>query len=111
MTVLSTVFMVMVGILCCVIGVMNIMGNVSTIKWRQRRYVAEEDLAAFGKLVGVGTVAIGVAILLFSLFQGIATAIASPLLELIGAILLLIGAAIGVALTMYATFKYNRRPK
>ena len=55
-----------VGIIISVLGVINMSGNISTIHWYHRKRVSEENVKPFGRLVGGGSLIIGVAIIAFS---------------------------------------------
>ena len=54
------------GILVCVLGIVNAMGNISSLHSYHRHRVTEENRKAFGKLVGLGTLIIGLSMIAFS---------------------------------------------
>ena len=43
------------GVLICVMGTINMTGNISTIHSYHRKRVTEENRKPFGRLVGLGT--------------------------------------------------------
>ena len=45
-----------VGIILCVIGILNMKGNISSLHSYHRNNIKEEDIKPFGKLVCLGTV-------------------------------------------------------
>ena len=47
---------IVLGILLIILGVNNLKGNINSIHLYHRKRVTEEDKAAFGKLVGIGTI-------------------------------------------------------
>lgn len=51
------------GVLLSVLGIVNIMGNISTIHSYNRRRVKEEDIPRYGKLVGTGTLIMGASLI------------------------------------------------
>ena len=53
------------GALIAVLGVLNMMGNLSSLHWYHRQRVTEENRKPFGRLVGFGTLLIGLALILF----------------------------------------------
>ena len=53
---------VFLGILISVLGIENIKGNINTLHRYHRSRVAEVDMKPFGKLVGTGTLIMGIAI-------------------------------------------------
>ena len=48
------------GILIIIIGIVNMTGNISTLHSYHRHRVRPEDIKPFGRLVGLGTLLIGV---------------------------------------------------
>ncbi len=52
------------GVILIVLGIMNMKGNISSLHWYHRKRVAEEDRKPFGKLVGLGTLIIGIALVI-----------------------------------------------
>ena len=54
----------LVGIVCIVLGVSNMKGNISSLHSYHRNRVSEEDRIPFGKKVGLGTIIIGVGIIM-----------------------------------------------
>ncbi len=99
---------IFLGVLISVIGICNMKGNISSIHWYHRRRVTEEDLIPFGKLVGLGTVIIGISIIILGIFTFIAVLIKADYLVIVGSIIVIIGIVIGLALSFYAMFKYNK---
>ena len=56
------------GILISILGVINMTGNISSLHWYHRQRVTEENRKPFGKLVGLGTLIIGLAMIVFGTF-------------------------------------------
>ena len=96
------------GAVCIAIGVMNAMGNLSTIKYRHRKRVAPENRLAFGRLVGAGTIIVGVSFLISGVLVLLSELKANPALENAGGIVTIIGAAVGMSLMFFAMIKYNK---
>ena len=97
-----------VGIICIVLGISNARGNISSLHSYHRSRVAQEDVPAFGKLVGIGTLIVGASIIVLGIFMLLAELLTSPVMSLIGSALLIIGLAIGLGLSFYAMKKYNK---
>lgn len=93
--------LVALGIIFIVLGSFNVKGNIATIHWYNRRKVSKEDQLPYCRLVGFGTILIGVALILSALLQTFA-------LEQAGSGVILIGIIAGLALILTAQFKYNR---
>ena len=88
------------GLLLSVIGIENMTGNIGTIHSYNRRKIKEEDIPKYGKAVGAGTLIMGAALV-------IAFIVAFWKEELV-AFILLPAVVVGLALILYAQFKYNR---
>ena len=89
------------GIICVMLGIFNMCGNIGTIHWYNRRKVTKENQKAYCMFVGLGTLIVGVAIIAGAVIQALGNIAASGLV--IG-----VGVLIGLALILYAQFKYNR---
>ena len=89
------------GIICVMLGIFNMCGNIGTIHWYNRRKVTKENQKAYCMFVGLGTLIVGVAIIAGAVIQALGNITASGLV--IG-----VGVLIGLALILYAQFKYNR---
>ena len=61
----------LVGVVCIVLGISNMRGNISSLHSYHRHRVSEEDKAPFGKQVGLGTIIIGIGISLFSVLSSV----------------------------------------
>lgn len=98
---MENITLLVLGILISVIGIVNITGNISTIHSYNRRKVKEEDIPKYGKLVGVGTLLIGISLIIsyvliiFSL-RNVMDWIIIPAFIL------------GIGIMLYAQIKYNK---
>ncbi len=98
---MSNIIPIVLGVFLIVIGVMNILGNISTIHWYNRSRITEETRKPYGKAVGTGTLIIGVSIVISSLLSLIFN---NDLFMLIT----ILGCVIGLAFILYGQFKYNK---
>ena len=96
------------GIVLCVLGSMNMKGNISSLHWYHRQRVAEEDRKPFGKLVGLGTLMIGVAMILFGILFWIYEATMMEIWVIVGTVILGVGIVTGLGLSFYAMIIYNK---
>ena len=87
------------GVFISALGIVNILGNISTIHSYNRRKVREEDVPKYGKAVGTGTLIIGA-----SFVVGFAVSFIS---ELLMAIIILPAVIVGLGFILYGQFKYN----
>ena len=92
--------LLILGLFISALGIINIMGNISTIHSYNRRKVKEEDVPKYGKVVGIATLIIGV-----SLVLGYIVAFWS---EAIMAFIILPAVVVGLGFLLYGQFKYNK---
>lgn len=92
---------IIIGLVLIVIGIFNMKGNISLLHSYHRKRVKEEDIKPFGKKVGIGTIIIGIAIILAGLFTILSHTIISN-------VVLIIGFVTGCIIIFYALFKYNK---
>ena len=92
--------LLILGIFIAIIGIVNIMGNISTIHSYNRRKIREEDVPKYGRAVGTGTLIIGV-----SLIAAFVTTFWS---ETAMSFIVIPALVIGLGFILYAQFKYNK---
>lgn len=99
---------IVLGVLISALGIMNMKGNISSLHWYHRRRVSADDVKPFGKKVGLGTLIIGIAIIVFGLLSLITYLTETELYTIIGAALLIPAVIIGLVLSLCAIIKYNK---
>ena len=92
--------LLILGLFISALGIINIMGNISTIHSYNRRKVKEEDVPKYGKVVGTGTLIIGMSLVLGY--------IVSFWSEAIMAFIILPAVVVGLGFLLYGQFKYNK---
>ena len=95
------------GLLVCVLGIINMTGNISSLHWYHRQRVTEENRKPFGKLVGLGTLIIGIALIVFGTLFLIHEYTQLLALVIIAVVELIAGIVVGIAISFYAMKKYN----
>ena len=95
------------GILIAVLGIINMTGNISSVHWYHRQRVSEKDRKPFGKLVGMGTLMVGLAMIVFGILFLIFEITQLEILVIIGTAELLAGIIAGTVISFYAMHKYN----
>jgi hypothetical protein len=98
----------LIGLLLIGLGIANFNGHINSLHRYHRHRVTEEDRLPFGRLVGTGTVIIGVGICLMSLCQFAVLSSGNTLWLTVGSALLIVGLVIGLGLNFYAMIKYNK---
>ena len=96
------------GLLVCVLGIVNMTGNISSLHWYHRHRVSEEDRKPFGRLVGLGTLIIGLAMIVFGVLFLIFEQTNLAFLVVIGTVELIAGIVAGMIVSFYAMIKYNK---
>ena len=99
---------VIIGVIIAILGIVNMTGNISSLHSYHRHRVSEEDRPAFGKLVGTGTLIIGISLIIFGILSLFFEKSGTPLLTVIGTAELIVGILVGIAISFYAMFKYNK---
>ncbi|MBQ2865758.1 MAG: helix-turn-helix transcriptional regulator [Clostridia bacterium] len=89
------------GVICVLLGIFNMRGNISSIHWYNRRKVTKENQKAYCTFIGLGTLTVGAAVIAGAVVQALGHMAASGLL--IG-----VGVLVGLIFILYAQFKYNR---
>ena len=97
-----------VGIVLVVIGFINRTGNISLMHSYHRKRVKEEDKIPFGKLVGLGTIIIGVAVAISAVLSGVAFYTENGIFDIISMVLIGAGLVVGIIIIICALIKYNK---
>ena len=95
------------GILISILGIINMTGNISSLHWYHRQRVTEENRKPFGRLVGLGTLIIGLAMVVFGILFFVFEKTQLEALVIIGVIELLASIIAGMFVSFYAMKKYN----
>lgn len=104
----AVIIPILLGILISVLGIVNMTGNISSIHSYHRHRVSEENRLPFGRLVGSGTLTIGISVILFACGLLLTEIRNAELYTIIGTAVLLVGIVVGMALSFYAMKKYNK---
>ena len=97
-----------VGIVVAVLGVVNMTGNISTLHEYHRHRVREEDRKPFGRLVGIGTLVIGLSVMVFGILLFLFEKTQNQWLSWVGTGELIMGIVVGMIISFYAMIKYNK---
>ena len=95
------------GILVSILGIINMTGNISSLHWYHRQRVTEENRKPFGKLVGLGTLIIGLSMIVFGILFLIFEQTQLQAFVVIGVIELILSIIVGMIVSFYAMKKYN----
>ena len=98
----------LVGVVCIVLGISNMRGNISTLHSYHRHRVSEEDRIPFGKQVGLGTIIVGIGIIVFSVLSSVTLYTENDIFILVGTAVLIIGIILGLVISFRAMIKYNK---
>lgn len=92
--------LIVVGIIVSILGLINISGNINTIHSYNRWRIKEEDIPAYGKAVGTGTLIIGASLTTAGIISFWTEAAIAWILPL--------GVIVGLAFILYGQFRYNK---
>ena len=95
------------GALVCFFGIQNMRGDISSLHSYHRNNVSPEDVKPFGKLVGIGTLLVGVGVITMSAFSLIAELSGIEFMVYIGMGVMGTLMVVGMVVTFYAMKKYN----
>ena len=95
------------GILIAILGIINMTGNISSLHWYHRQRVAEENRKPFGKLVGLGTMIIGFAMIVFGILFFLFERTQIQAFVIVGVVELIVSIIVGMIISFYAMKKYN----
>ena len=104
----SVIVPIGLGIFISILGIFNMRGQISSIHWYHRRRVTEENIRPFGKMVGLGTIIIGVSVTLAGVLNLAAELMKNDLFAVAGEVLVVMGLAVGLGVSFYAMIKYNK---
>ena len=104
----SNIVAFLVGVVCIVLGISNMRGNISSLHSYHRHRVSEEDRIPFGKQVGLGTMIIGFGIIIFSVMSALTLYTENNIFTLIGTAVLIVGIVVGLIMSFKAMIKYNK---
>lgn len=99
---------IMIGIIISIFGFFNMKGNISSVHWYHRSRVTEENKLPFGRMVGLGTIIIGIGIAIFGCLNFMAQQTQKEFFVTIGAVVVIISILAGLVLSFYAMIKYNK---
>ena len=98
----------LVGIACIILGISKMRGNISSLHSYHKKRVSEEDRKPFGKQVGLGTIIIGIGIIVFSILSTLTLYTESHIFSLVGTAFLIVGVILGLGISFRAMIKYNK---
>ena len=104
----SSVVALLIGVVCIVLGISNMRGNISSLHSYHRHRVSEEDRIPFGKKVGLGTIIIGIGIIVFSGLSAVTVYTENDVFVLVGTAIMVISIAVGLVISFRAMIKYNK---
>ena len=99
---------IILGVFISILGFSNMKGNISSVHWYHRKRITEENRLPFGRMIGLGTIICGVSLVVFGCFSFAAEKTQIGIFTIIGAVIVVVGLVIGLALSLYAMFKYNK---
>ena len=105
---ISFIVPLILGVVCILLGISNMHGNISSLHSYHRHRVAEENRLPFGRLVGLGTIIIGASFMVFNAFSYISVLTENEIYMIIGSAIMIAGIIVGLIISFYAMIKYNK---
>ena len=96
------------GVVCIILGILNIKGNISTLHAYHKHRVCEEDKPKFAKLVGIGTIIDGASFAIMGALSIMAEKMQNNAYAAVGSAVLAVGLVVGLGISFYAMIKYNK---
>ena len=104
----SMIISILIGVLLCVLGGVNMTGNISSLHSYHRKRVREEDKKPFGRLVGIGSIISGISLAAFGVFMYVYEKTQNMLYFIVGCVVLGVGLVVGLGINFFAMIKYNK---
>ncbi len=104
----SNIVTLLVGIVCIILGISNMRGNISSLHSYHRNRVSEEDRIPFGKQVGLGTIIVGIGIIVFSILSSVTLYTENNIFILVGTAFMIVRIILGLVMSFRAMIKYNK---
>ena len=104
----SSIVTFIVGIVCIALGISNMRGNISSLHSYHRHRVSEEDRIPFGKKVGLGTIIVGLGVVVFSILSAITFYTEKNVFILVGSAIMIVSIVLGLIISFCAMIKYNK---
>ncbi len=99
---------IILGIIISVLGIINMTGNISSVHSYHRSRITEKNKKPFARLIGLGTLLIGICLTVFGCFDLVYERTQLLLFMIIGIIILILGIVAGLIMSFYAMLKYNK---
>jgi hypothetical protein len=104
----ESIITALIGVVCIILGAINMSGNISTLHSYHRKRVSDKDRIPFGKTVGFGTILCGVGIVLMGVFSAVNFYTKNQLHLTVGIVCMCVGVVVGIAISFYGMIKYNK---
>ncbi len=105
---ITNIPVLILGVIVSALGIINMTGNINSLHSYHRHRVKEEDRLPFGRMVGGGTLMVGVGMIVFSVLMMIYDATAAEPLVWLGVAALLLCIIVGFAISFWGMIKYNK---
>lgn len=105
--IISTILIIIVGIACLVIGILNMKGNISMLHSYHINNISEENKLVFGKITGIGMFIISFSLIIYGCLLIPAELTKENIYMLVANVVLIAGLVLGLVILLYAIKKYN----
>lgn len=103
----TMIITICLGLAVCAVGIVNMRRKVASLHQNHRKRVREENKRVFYKLVGLGTLIIGIALIVYGALLFVFEKTQWNVFSVVGTVELAAGIVAGMAINFYAMKKYN----
>lgn len=98
---------IVLGAMLSLLGILNMTGNIRSVHLNQRINIIPEDIDMFSKLIGIGTLTVGISCILFGILEILHDLFYYKIFIIVGIIIISLGSIIGCGICIYSILKYN----
>ena len=102
------IFALVIGLVFIVLAIMNFKGNIKMMHSYHTKNIKEEDVRAFGRLVGIGVFIVSMAIITLGALMIPATLLENEMYITISYFVSIPLFVIGIGIALFAIKKYNK---
>ena len=104
----ESIITILIGIVLFIIGINNMRGNINSLHSYHRKRVTPENVKPFGRLVGIGTIIISIALIALSILMYMFEKTQNDIYNIIAIVQTIALFVIGMGINFYAMIKYNK---
>ena len=100
---------ILVGVICFVIGILNMKGNISMLHSYHVNNISEENKLPFGRTMGIGMIVVANTLIISGGLLIPAELTKDDIYMTVSSVILFVGLVFGLGICLYAIKKYNKK--